>query len=428
MIKKAIGVILGGGRGTRLFPLTKYRSKPAVPIAGKYRLIDIAISNCINSGINKIYVLTQYNSESLNRHINHTYKFDLFGTGFADILAAEQTMDREQWYQGTADAVRQNLNHLLHFDCEYLFILSGDALYRMNFQNMLAHHIEKNADITIAASFVGESGTGALGILKTDKNTRITNFVEKPRNEGQLAGFAAPKDILKGFNVPANNKKYYLCSMGLYLFSKKILNKALEDKDKFDFGKHVIPASINKFNVFAYPFPEYYKDIGTISAFYQMHMDLLKRNPPFEFFSPNAPIFTHPRFLPNSRIISCAIKDSKISEGCVIRAESINNSILGVRSVVREGARLEKVVMMGADYYEKEISGLLGRDSKPPYLGIGKNCVIKKTIIDKNAHIGDNAKIVNENNKQCFDGDNYFIREGIIIIPKNGIIKPGTVI
>lgn len=425
-MKKAIGVILGGGRGTRLFPLTKYRSKPAVPIAGKYRLIDIAISNCINSAINKIYVLTQYNSESLNRHINHTYKFDFFSTGFADILAAEQTLDREQWYQGTADSVRQNLHHLLHYDCEYLLILSGDALYRMNFQDMIKHHELHNAEITIAVNIVPQSKTKSLGILKTDCSTRITNFIEKP-SLAQIKGYEVPKEIMEYYDIKSSSP-HYLCSMGLYLFNKDVLINVLKNKEWVDFGKNVIPASISNHRVYAYTFKGYYMDIGTISTFYKMHMDLLKKEPPFEFFYPTSPIYTHPRFLPNSRIISCEINDSKISEGCVIKGKKITKSILGVRSVVRIGSVLDSVVMMGADYFEKEMEQILGKQSTHPYIGIGKNCYIKKTIIDKNARIGDNVKISNSKNIKEYESDTYFIKDGIVIIPKNALIPSGTII
>ena len=417
-MKKVITLILGGGQGKRLFPLTMYRSKPAVPIGGKYRLIDIPISNCLHSGLKDIYVLTQFNSESLNNHINNTYRFDYFSRAFVRILAAEQTVDNVNWFQGTADAVRRNIFHLELKGDEEILILSGDHLYNMNYRELINYHREKKADVTVSAIPVSDNEIREFGILKMSGEGRITGFKEKPKKHSELAGYKfTPKE---NFFSQSPSRNYYLASMGVYVFNAAALTRALAGNDT-DFGKEVIPHSIKNLNGFGYVFNGYWRDVGTIRSFYDVNMGIAASKSQFSFFYDGS-MFTRPRFLPSARILNSRIERSIITEGSVIRDASIKNSIVGLRSIVGKGCRISRAVLMGADYYENP-------DSKQTLpIGIGDNTFIDKAIIDKNARIGRNVSIKNAKNLREFDGENYFIRDGIVIIPKNAIIKPGTMI
>ena len=412
---------MGGGAGTRLFPLTKDRSKPAVPLGGKYRIVDIPISNCINSGLRNIYILTQFNSVSLHRHISNSYKFDQFSRSFVEILAAQQTPSGSHWYQGTADAVRQNLRTFLSRPYKYYLILSGDQLYRMDYRTMLHHHIEGGADITIATIPVERSQAPNFGIMQCDENHRITRFIEKPKEDAVLDELRVPPALLKSLGKEST-ADLYLASMGIYLFNRQALIEAL-DNDLVDFGKHVIPRSIDSRKVLSYIFQGYWEDIGTIRAFFEANLALTNPLPPFSFFDMEAPIYTHARFLPASKINGATIKQAIISDGCVISDATIERSIVGVRSFIDSGTTLRHTIVMGADYYEN--SGYMNPEGCAP-LGIGRNCVIDHAIIDKNACIGDGVVITPEGKPDHFDGPNYFIRDGIVIIPKNTKIPAGT--
>lgn len=418
-VKEILGLILGGGKGTRLFPLTLIRSKPAVPLGGKYRLVDIPISNCINSGINRIFVLTQYNSESLNRHITQTYRFGLFSQGFVDILAAEQTPDNVTWYQGTADAVRQSLRHILTYRPKYILILSGDHLYRMDYRQLLEQHRQREAEVSLCVLPVTREQAPQLGILKMDNQGRITEFVEKPREPEEIERLKV--DVDKWREAGVTEEKCLLASMGIYLFNTDTLVKVLREEPKMDFGRDIIPAALPRYKVFGYVFDGYWEDIGTIEAFYRANLGLTAEKPKFTFYVPDAPIYSHPRFLPPSRILDCRLERSIVSEGCEIRKAAITESVIGIRSVICEGAEIRRTLVLGADYFEPE-------NPDTPPMGIGPGCVISQAIIDKNARIGANCRIVNDRGIRNFDGENYYIRDGIVIIPKNAKIPEGTVI
>jgi len=403
-MKRIKALILGGGQGKRLFPLTMYRSKPAVPIGGKYRLIDIPVSNCLHSGLKDIYVLTQFNSESLNNHINNTYRFDYFSRAFVRILAAEQTLDNTTWFQGTADAVRRNILHLELKGDEEILLLSGDQLYNMDYRELIAFHRRSAADLTISAIPVKSNEARELGILKLGKNGRIIKFKEKPKGVSELRGFIS--------------NKHCLASMGVYVFNAKALAQALQGND-IDFGKEIIPHSIKRLKSFGYVFNGYWKDVGTIRSFYDVNMEMASSNPHFSFFYQGA-VFTRPRFLPTARIFKCKVEHSLITEGCVINDAEIRNSIVGLRSMVGKGCKISRTVIMGADYYEGINTGDRIR------IGIGDDTYIDKAIVDKNARIGRSVVIKNANKLKNFDGPNYYIRDGIVIIPKNAVIKDGT--
>jgi len=417
-VKDILGLILGGGKGTRLFPLTLVRSKPAVPLGGKYRLIDIPISNCINSGINKIFVLTQYNSASLHRHITQTYKFGFFSQGFVDILAAEQTPESIHWFQGTADAVRQTLRHILTYKVKYILILAGDQLYRMDYGKVVEQHLARKADISVCVIPVEESKASAFGMLKMEKNGRMTEFNEKPKDAKSVDRLKVDVKTWKEFGV--SNEKPLLASMGIYLFHTDILVEVLKDETKLDFGRDIIPAALANYDVYGYIFNGYWEDIGTISAFYRANLDLTAECPQFNFYDPQAPIYTHPRFLPASRMENCQVETSIISEGCSIRDAKIVNSVIGIRTFVDRQAEICNSLVMGADYYDA--------NSLSIPVGVGSNSKIKDAIVDKNARIGRNVRIENTRKLKDFDGGNYYIREGIVIIPKNAVIEDGTVI
>lgn len=417
-----LAVILGGGKGTRLYPLTRDRSKPAVPIGGKYRLIDLPISNCLNSGINQIYVLTQYNSASLHRHINQTFKFDHFSGGFVEILAAEQTSETTEWYKGTADAVRRNLRHVASGRAEHVLILGGDQLYRMDFQDLARFHSSKNADITIAVLPVEASRTSSFGILKTDEELRLTQFFEKP-SATALAGLEVRHP---SFGAAEGNR--YLASMGIYFFNREVLIDILTACPEHDFGNNIIPESLSRYRVFGYPFNDYWEDIGTISTFFKANLDLAIQDPPFSFYRVTAPIYSRPRFLPCSKILGCDLRESLLAEGCLIRRSCITHSVIGIRSIVGEECVIEDTLMMGADFYESARERELNRVRGLPDVGVGRNSRIRNAIIDKNARIGCDVRISNAIGLREHDGENYHIRESIVIIPKNSIIADGTTI
>src|SRR5687767_1563001 len=426
-----LAVIMGGGAGSRLFPLTKERSKPAVPLAGKYRLVDIPISNCINSNLKRIYLLTQFNSASLHRHISQSYKFDHFGGGFVEILAAEQTPTDTSWYQGTADAVRKNLMHFVNNDFEYMVILSGDQLYRMDFRRILAQHVESYADVTVATMPVLRKDTHAFGIMEINGERRITRFVEKPKDPAVLDTFKLEPDWYSKFDIEGEDE-YWLASMGIYVFNRDVLIRLLEPTDLNDFGKHVIPAAIAsrnpEYRVFSYVFQGYWEDIGTIRSFFEANLDCTSELPRFNFFDMNAPIFTRPRFLPASKINGGQIDHAVISDGCILNRATISDAIIGVRSIVGEGSHLHRVIMLGCDYYESQASILENQVLGKPRVGVGQNSKIENAIIDKNARIGDNVTISPAGKEENVDHPLYYIRDGVVIIPKNGIIPDGTVI
>jgi len=417
-----LAMILGGGRGTRLFPLTRDRSKPAVPIGGKYRLIDIPISNCLNSDINRIFVLTQYNTASLHRHINQTFKFDHFSGGFVEILAAEQTMDTEEWYRGTADAVRRNLRHLSSIRPEHILILGGDQLYRMDFEELRRFHVEHEADITIPVLPVDASRAPSFGILKTDAELRLTEFHEKP-NSSRLPGLEASHPAFGELSG-----KTYLASMGIYFFNREVLFEVLSEARGDDFGKDIIPSSLSKYRVFGFPFNDYWEDIGTIQSFFKANLDLAVTDPRFSFYRETDLIYSRPRFLPCSKFLECDLKETLLAEGCLIRRSTIRHSVIGIRSIIGDGCQIEDTLMMGADFYESAKDRKINSERGVPNVGIGKSGRIKNAIIDKNARIGNNVEISNRDNRREFDGENYYVRDSIVIIPKNAVIPDYTVI
>lgn len=417
MDKKVISIVLGGGRGSRLYPLTDKRSKPAVPIAGKYRLVDIPISNCVNSGFNQIMVLTQFNSASLNQHIKNTYNFDVFSRGFVDIIAAEQSVDNDKWFQGTADAVRQSMPHLRKYDYDYLLILSGDQLYQMDFREMLKFHIENKGDITIATIPVNEKDATGFGILKSDDNNNITAFIEKPG-----------KDILPDWKsdvdeVSEAQGKNYLASMGIYIFTKSILTKIFDENKGDDFGKEVIPAAIGNYSTLSYQYNGYWTDIGTIDSFFEANMDLTQDLPQFNMFS-SSPIFTRSRMLPPTKINGSYMEKVVVGDGAIIMADRLEKCVIGNRARIGKGSVIKNTYMMGADFYQSEnyVEGFV------PLFGVGENCYIENTIIDKNCMIGNSARIIGGKHMPDGDYDAYSVRDGIVVIKKEAIIPDGTII
>ena len=431
MIKddNVIAVILGGGAGTRLFPLTRDRAKPSVPIAGKFRLVDIPISNCLHSGMERIYVLTQFNSVSLNRHIAQTYRFDTYRRGFVQILAAQQTLEGETWYQGTADAVRHNKSYIINprFSDDYVLILAGDHLYRMDYRKMLEAHAESNADITVAVIPVARDVVHGLGILQINWEGRIVNFVEKPQTDDELAGLTLQEDILVSRGIDAQGREF-IASMGIYIFDRSVLEAVLEDTSNVDFGRNIIPQSIHTKRVFAYVFDGYWEDIGTIKAFYQANIGLTDICPPFNFYDEHTPIYTHRRHLPSTKVNSSSVRSSILAEGSIIDDSEIDRSIIGIRSLISSQSRIYQSILMGADYYETDEQRAQNWAAGVPNVGVGESCLIRGAIIDKNARIGDNSIIANTDNRENFDGEHYYIRDRIVIIPKDAVIMPGTVI
>jgi len=409
-----VGLILGGGAGTRLQPLTKERAKPAVPIAGKYRLVDIPISNCINSGIRNIFLLTQYNSVSLHQHIAATFRFDQFSKGHVRILAAEQTPDSDGWFQGTADAVRRSIRYFMDDRPDIVVILSGDQLYRMDLREAIDSHIKNGADLTISTKPVTRSEAGALGIMQVDEAGRIVHFAEKPGDT----------PLLDGLRAPLYKEDRYLASMGIYVFNMKVLGELLCDSSESDFGRDIIPKAIDTHKVFSYAFDGYWEDIGTIRSFWEANLALAETVPQFSFYEMNAPIYTNMRYLPPSKINQCDVSRSLLSDGCIISGKRIVHSVVGLRAKVGEGTEIEDSIIMGADYYEL---GPVENPSGIP-MGIGKNCVIRNAIIDKNVRIGDGVVITPEGKSADMESDLYWMRDGIIVVPKNTTIPAGTIL
>ena len=414
---KILAIVMGGGAGTRLFPLTKDRAKPAVPLAGKYRLVDIPISSCLNSGIRQMYVLTQFNSESLHRHISATYKFDNFTNSFVEILAAQQTPEGSRWYQGTADAVRQNLRHFLERSFEYYLVLSGDQLYSMDYGDLIEVHVKSGADMTLGTTPVDRRAASDFGIMHSDANRRIFRFEEKPKDSKLLDELRIPPDLLKQLGR-APDAELYQGSMGIYLFNRQVLVEALDNKDD-DFGKHIIPALLQKCKVFAYIFQGYWEDIGTVRAFFEANLALTELIPPYNFFNRLRPIYTRPHFLPASKINGANIRQAIVADGCIISDANIERAVIGIRSVIENGATVRNSVVMGADFYQDE--EIQPNPGVPP-LGIGRNARVEGAIIDKNARIADGVVITPEGKPANMDGDNYFIRDGVVVVPKNSVV------
>jgi len=425
--QQVLSVILGGGMGTRLFPLTRQRAKPAVPLAGKYRLVDIPISNCINSELKRIYVLTQFNSASMHRHISQSYKFDQFSGGFVEILAAEQTFSDSTWYQGTADAVRKNLIHLVTQPADYVLILSGDQLYRMDFRHILNQHATSGAELTIATTPVRRDAAGGLGIMQIEADRRIKRFVEKPKDPALLDSLRLDPGWYAQLGINGQDE-LFLASMGIYVFNRDLLVRLLESNSHTDFGKHIIPETIGRHRVYSYIFQGYWEDIGTIRSFFEANLDLASELPRFNFFDMTAPIFSRPRWLPGSKINGAAIDHAMVCDGCIINRAQISYSIIGIRSLVGAGSRISRTIMMGCDYYESRESILEHEARGLPKLGIGENARIENAIIDKNARIGNNVVISPAGKPENMDHELFYIRDGIVIVPKNGILPDNTVI
>jgi glucose-1-phosphate adenylyltransferase len=421
---RVLALILGGGKGTRLYPLTKERSKPAVAFGGKFRIVDIPISNCINSGYRKIYLLTQFNSASLHLHITNSYNFDRFSHGFVQILAAEQTLEHTGWYEGTADAVRKNFIHYKKQNPTHYIILSGDQLYRMDLKKFFDDHVASGADVSIATTAVNRKDASGFGIMKINSDQRITEFMEKP----------APDLAIDDWKIPESSRgdlppeKEYLASMGIYIFNAPVMEELLNNDYK-DFGKEIIPMAIEDKKVNSYIFNGYWEDIGTIQSFYEANIELTAINPKFNFYDEAEPIYTHARNLPPSKMNSANLTSTLASEGCVITEAKINKSVIGLRSIIESGAELEGVIMMGSDFYETEDSKKKDAEDKIPKIGIGKNCHIARTIIDKNARIGDNCSInVNGTSYESGDHGIFYAADGIIVIKKGAVVPSGTVI
>jgi glucose-1-phosphate adenylyltransferase len=420
-MRSVLAIILGGGQGSRLFPLTQLRSKPAVPIGGKYRLIDVPISNCLHADIRRIYVLTQFNSASLNRHVTTTYHMDQFSSGFVEILAAEQTPESAAWFEGTADAVRKARRHFEAHHADYYLILAGDHLYRMNYSALLDAHIDRVADITIAAQPCTPADATQMGIFIFDRSGQITGFEEKPK---------PPRLAEMKTSVPEGSRtlqisedKPFVASMGIYMFSRRVLLEMLEH-DGNDFGRQLIPAALKRYRVSSYLYDGYWADVGTVENFYDANVQLTKPDAPFSFYDATCPIYTHQRFLPPSRLLQCEVHNGLIAEGSFLDRCHVADSVIGIRTIINKGARIRRSVLLGADIYET--SSAAAASDVP--LGIGANVEIDRAIIDKNARIGTGARLVNSRNVDDLDGDGFFIRHGIIIVPKGGVIQPGAVV
>jgi glucose-1-phosphate adenylyltransferase len=421
---EVLALILGGGRGSRLFPLTQHRSKPAVPIGGKYRLIDIPISNCLHADVRRIFVLTQFNSASLNRHIAQAYRMDLFSQGFVEILAAEQTPDNPHWYQGTADAVRQAARHFVRYDADYYLILAGDHLYRMNYTQLIDEHVERRADITLAAQPVSIADASSMGIVRFDRQGQIVAFEEKPTRErlteiGQSLPPGSPM-------IGAPPETPFMASMGIYVFSRDVLLDVLAADTATDFGREIIPAALGRYRVNAHVFRGYWADVGTVDSFYNANIMLTRPSAPFRFYDPRCPIYTHPRFLPGARFSDCTMRNAIVAEGCYLERSTIEESIIGIRTNVQSGTTIRRSVLLGADFYESD-DDAPARDGSPR-LGVGHDVELDRVIVDKNARIGDGSRLVNEAGVDHADGSGYFIRNGVIIVPKDGVIAPGTTV
>jgi glucose-1-phosphate adenylyltransferase len=429
-VKRVLAIILGGGAGTRLYPLTKLRAKPAVPLAAKYRLIDIPISNCINSEIQRIYVLTQFNSASLNRHITRTYGMAGFSQGFVEVLAAQQTLESPSWFEGTADAVRKYLWLFEEWDVDQYLILSGDHLYRMNYADFIQRHRETKADITLSVVPVDESRASDFGLMKIDNNGLVMSFSEKPKGDA-LKAMQVNTTVL-GLPVEKAKEFPYIASMGIYVFERQVLLDLLKAApDQTDFGKEILPSSTKDYNVHAYLFKDYWEDIGTIEAFYNANLALTcQPGPPFSFYDERAPIYTRPRYLPPTKLLDCNVIESMVGEGCILRECTVKRSVIGIRSRIETGCLIDNALLMGSDYYESPSERLQTLESGKVPLGIGANTTIRRAIVDKNARIGRNVQIVNkerveESNREKLG---FVIRSGIVVVIKNATIPDGTVI
>lgn len=421
---EVLALILGGGQGSRLFPLTQHRSKPAVPIGGQYRLIDIPISNCLHADIRRIFVLTQFNSASLNRHIAQTYRMDLFSQGFVEILAAEQTPDNPNWYQGTADAVRQAARHFVRYDADYYLILAGDHLYRMNYSELVDEHCDRRADITIAAQPVSIDDASAMGIFRFDRGGQIVAFHEKPTRQRLLdLRQSIPSGSTIGGHTPETP---FMASMGIYVFSRDVLLDLLEASSATDFGKEIIPGALERYVVNSYLFRGYWADVGTIAAFYDANIMLTRPGAAFKFYDPRRPMYTHPRFLPAARLADARVREAIVCDGCYLERCTIEESIVGIRTNVQAGVTIRRSVLLGADFFDADDDA--PTRGEQPRLGIGRDVVLDRVIVDKNARIGDGARLVNAAGVQQADGPGYCIRDSIIIIPKDSVIPPGTVL
>jgi glucose-1-phosphate adenylyltransferase len=424
--RDVIAVVMGGGVGTRLFPLTLKRAKPAVPLGGKYRLVDIPISNCINSEIKRIFLLTQYNTQSLHQHVQHSYRFDDYSEGFVEILAAQQTPSSSEWYLGTADSVRQNLNVFDNFPHELVLILSGDQLYRFDFRFLIEQHLATHADVTVATIPVKKADVGNFGIMQVDAHKRTVSFVEKPKDTESLKKLRIEEPILSSLNVNTKDD-LFLASMGIYVFNRKTLTDALVGAQA-DFGHHIIPQLISTAKVFSYIYQGYWEDIGTIKSFYEANLDLTEPVPKFNFFDVGAPIYSRGRYLPASKIVRSQIERVIIAEGCIIMDAKIEHSVIGIRSRIHEGTTIIDTIIMGQDYYETDAQLLSAEAHGVPRIGIGKNCFLHGVIVDKNARIGENVRITRKGKPAELDGDNFYVRDGIVIIPKSAVIPNDTVI
>jgi glucose-1-phosphate adenylyltransferase len=422
MMRDTLALILGGGQGSRLFPLTQHRSKPAVPIGGKYRLIDVPISNCLHADLRRIFVLTQFNSASLNRHVAGAYRMDTFSNGFVEILAAEQTNESTAWFQGTADAVRKAARHFAQYDADYYLVLAGDHLYRMDYAQLLDVHVDRHADVTIAALPVDADGAAGMGILRFDARGAIERFEEKPTPE-RLAAIGQSAPAGSTF-MPMDDRHPFLASMGIYVFSREVLFDLLERESGVDFGRELIPAALDRYRVVAHLHKDYWADVGTVESFYEANIMLTAPAAPFSFYDPRRPVFTHARFLPPSRVNGSRLERTLLAEGCYLEQADVQDSVVGIRTTIGAGARVRRSVLLGADAYEQPAAGRAGHVP----LGIGPGVELDGVIVDKNARIGEGARLVNEAGVREADGPNYFIREGILLVPKDAVIAPGTVV
>jgi glucose-1-phosphate adenylyltransferase len=428
-MQRVLSLILGGGRGTRLHPLTQLRSKPAVPVAGKYRLIDIPISNCINSGLNRVYVLTQFLSVSLHRHIGNTYKFDPFSRSFVEVLAAQQTNEAQDWYQGTADAVRQQVRYVQEDGCQEVLILSGDQLYRMDFRQLVRNHRETRADVTIAVLPVSREQVSGFGIVRVDDSGRVIGFVEKPTTDEQLEPVFTPPEWIDRRGIAAQGRSY-LASMGIYLFNRETLFELLNDKPLAkDFGKEIFPRSISTHRVGVHLFDGYWEDLGTVKSYHEANLALASDNPPFDFHSPEGVIYTRMRFLPASRVSGARLEQTLISDGCIVQpGTELTRCVVGVRSYIGRNVTLRDTVIIGADRYETDAERAANQARGLPSLGVGDGSVIERAILDKDCRVGRNVRIVNRRGLPEGEGENYVIKDGIVVIPKATVVPDGTVI
>jgi glucose-1-phosphate adenylyltransferase len=428
-MQEVLSLILGGGRGTRLYPLTQRRSKPAVPIAGKYRLIDIPISNCLNSGCNRVYVLTQFLSVSLHRHIANTYKFDPFSRGFVELLAAQQTNETTDWYQGTADAVRQNIRYIEEDRCRMVLVLSGDQLYRMDYRQLIQTHTESRADVTIAVLPVPRDQVAGFGIVRLDSSGRVIDFVEKPKAEKQLEPLYIPDDWLTQQGIRAGGRNY-LASMGIYLFERQALLSLLDSMPRaVDFGKEIFPNSIRTHRVQAHLFDGYWEDLGTVKSYHEANLALAANNPPFDFHTPEGVIYTHMRHLPASRIAGARLTECLVSDGCVVDpGATLERSVIGVRCRIGTGATVRDTVLLGADRFETEAERRANRERGIPDLGLGEGALIERAIVDKDCRIGKGVQIINRQKLENAEGTAFVIRDGVVVIPKATTLPDGTVI